>query len=124
MLFRSNLDVFSVPTTYAEPKGLYVLEALAAGVPVVQPHHGVFPELIEQTGGGILVEPDHPQSLADALGRLLQDTSERLRLGRSGKESVQRRFTADKMAARMLEVLAAHLTPDTRPVPAASTTNR
>jgi len=49
--FLQSLDLFSVPTTYKEPKGLYVLEALACGVPVVQPEHGAFPGLIKATGG-------------------------------------------------------------------------
>ena len=55
--FLHQCDVVSVPTTYREPKGLFVLEALAAGVPVVQPAHGSFPEIIARTGGGVLVEP-------------------------------------------------------------------
>src|SRR5437016_13208402 len=58
--FLQSLDVLSVPTTYREPKGLYVLEALANGVPVVQPRHGSFPELLERTGGGLLVNPNDP----------------------------------------------------------------
>src|SRR5262249_23644854 len=49
--FLKSLDLFSVPTDYREPKGLYVLEAMACGVPVVQPAHGSFPELIEATEG-------------------------------------------------------------------------
>src|SRR5262249_28088359 len=53
--YLHGLDVLSVPTTYREPKGLYVLEALANGVPVVQPRRGSFPELLEATGGGLLV---------------------------------------------------------------------
>jgi glycosyltransferase involved in cell wall biosynthesis len=56
-----------VPTSYREPKGLYVLEALANGVPVVQPKHGSFPELIEATGGGLLVNPEDPQDHARSL---------------------------------------------------------
>jgi glycosyltransferase involved in cell wall biosynthesis len=119
--FLNHLDVFSVPTTYAEPKGLYVLEALAAGVPVVQPRHGVFPELIEQTGGGVLFEPGNAASLAEALGRLLPNVAERRRLGSAGKESVQQRFTADKMAEGMLDVLTAALVPSARRVPVAPT---
>ena len=55
--FLASLHALSVPTVYREPKGLFVLEALACGVPVVQPAHGAFPEMIERTGGGILVEP-------------------------------------------------------------------
>ncbi|MCG8650351.1 MAG: glycosyltransferase family 4 protein, partial [Pirellulales bacterium] len=52
--FLRNLDLLSVPTDYHDPKGLFVLEALAAGVPVVQPNHGAFGELVEATGGGVV----------------------------------------------------------------------
>ena len=65
--FLQELDVLSVPTTYREPKGLFVFEAMASGVPVVQPRHGAFPEIVERTGGGMLVEPDDPQALSGAL---------------------------------------------------------
>jgi glycosyltransferase involved in cell wall biosynthesis len=59
-----GIHVLSVPTIYREPKGLFVLEALANGTPVVQPRHGSFPELIEATGGGLLVAPGDPAVLA------------------------------------------------------------
>ena len=62
-----------MPTTYHEPKGLYILEAWANGVPVVQPRHGSFPELIEATGGGLLVDADDPAALAEGLRRMLVD---------------------------------------------------
>jgi glycosyltransferase involved in cell wall biosynthesis len=65
--FLQNVDVVSVPTTYLEPKGLYVLEALAAGVPVVQPAHGAFPELVTVSGGGKLVPSGDTKALAIAL---------------------------------------------------------
>jgi glycosyltransferase involved in cell wall biosynthesis len=96
--FLESLDVFSVPTTYKEPKGLYLLEALANGVPVVQPRHGSFPELIEATGGGLLVRPDDPEDLARVLRELLLDHERRMALGRKGRESVHARFTAAIMA--------------------------
>src|SRR5690606_19695116 len=60
--FLCSLDLLSVPTAYREPKGLYVLEALANGVPVVEPSHGAFPEMITATGGGVLVEPGNPEA--------------------------------------------------------------
>jgi glycosyltransferase involved in cell wall biosynthesis len=107
--FLQELDVLSVPTTYREPKGLYVLEALANGVPVVQPRHGSFPELIEATGGGLLANPDDPEDLARNLRRLLDDASHREELGRKGKEAVHRRFTADAMARTTLAVYEKHL---------------
>ena len=53
--FLQSLDVFSVPTVYVEPKGLFLLEAMACGIPVVQPRHGAFPEMVEKTSGGVLV---------------------------------------------------------------------
>jgi glycosyltransferase involved in cell wall biosynthesis len=102
-LLRSS-DVVSVPTIYREPKGLFVLEALAHGVPVVEPHHGAFPELIEMTGGGLLVEPESPRALADGLLALLDDSERRQALGRHGRSAVQRRFDSATMAARTLDV--------------------
>jgi glycosyltransferase involved in cell wall biosynthesis len=111
--FFRSIDVLSVPTTYREPKGLYVLEAWANGVPVVQPRHGSFPELIEATGGGQLVEPGNPADLATALARVLKDPVLRAELGRRGLEGVQRRFTARHMAENTAAVLS-RLSPDTR----------
>jgi glycosyltransferase involved in cell wall biosynthesis len=96
--FLQGIDVLSVPTTYREPKGLYVLEALANAVPVVQPRHGSFPELVEATGGGLLVNPDDAEDLARGLRVLLEDPAHRDELGRKGKEAVHRCFTAEAMA--------------------------
>jgi glycosyltransferase involved in cell wall biosynthesis len=90
--FLESLDVLSVPTVYLEPKGLFVLEALAHGVPVVQPRHGAFPEMIEATGGGLLVDPDSPEDLARGLETLLRDRDLRRELGRRGREAVHARF--------------------------------
>lgn len=90
--FLQTLDVLSVPTVYLDPKGLFVLEALANGVPVVQPRHGAFPEMIEATGGGLLVEPDSPGELARGIETLMHDPALRLELGRRGREAVHARF--------------------------------
>ena len=67
--FLRSLDVLSVPATYEEPKGMFLLEAMANGVPVVQPRRGAFPEIVETTGGGLIVEADDPEALADGLLR-------------------------------------------------------
>ena len=64
--FLQSLNVLSVPATYAEPKGISILEAMASGVSVVRPRSGAFPEILEKTGGGILVEPGSAARLADA----------------------------------------------------------
>lgn len=103
--FLQSLDVFSVPTSYREPKGLYVLEAWANGVPVVQPRHGSFPELIEASGGGLLVEPENPVALALGLRQMLEDHELRDRCGRAGEAAVRERFHAGAMAEATLAVL-------------------
>ncbi len=103
--FLAELSLFSVPATYGEAFGLYVVEALACGVPVVQPRHGAFPELIERTGGGVLCEPDDPVSLADALESLLLDEPARDQLANRGINATRGEFTAIKMAERFEQVM-------------------
>lgn len=103
--FLRRIDVLSVPTTYREPKGLFVLEALAAGVPVVLPSHGAFPELIEATGGGELVPADDPLALANELEKLLTDADARSKLAKAGSTVVHSRYNAEAMARQTLEVL-------------------
>lgn len=103
--FYRSLDVLSVPTEFLEPKGLYVLEALANGVPVVQPRHGAFPELIAATGGGCLVEPGDPQELADVLLELADDPDRRSSLGATGQINVREHFTPPALAAATLKLL-------------------
>ncbi len=103
--FLESLDVFSVPALYGEAFGLYLVEAMAAGVPVVQPRHAAFPEVLTETGGGVLYDPPRPQALASAIEPLLLDENLRKSLGQAGSQSVQERFSADAMGDRMLEVL-------------------
>ncbi|HXO41084.1 MAG TPA: glycosyltransferase family 4 protein, partial [Thermoanaerobaculia bacterium] len=100
--FLAGLDLLAVGTVYPEPKGLYVLEALANGVPVVAPRHGAFPELLAETGGGVLVAPGDPAALAAALAELLRDPGRRERLGRAGREAVHARHGDEAMAAATL----------------------
>lgn len=109
--FLRSVDVLSVPTVYHEPKGLYVLEAWANGVPVVQPRHGSFPELIEAAEGGLLVDPNDPAALADGLNRLLDDAELRGRLGRAGAAAVRERFTASVMAKNTASLLEQFVPP-------------
>src|SRR5581483_4977767 len=115
-----SIDVFSVPTAYPEWKGICVLEALARGVPVVQPAHGSFPELIQMTGGGVLVPPGNPQALASALAELLQDPSRCRELGTKGRAAVESTFTDDRMAANMLRVFEGAMNEEARRTSASS----
>ncbi len=111
--FLGQLDAFCVPATYPDPKGLYVLEALAAGVPVVQPNLGIFPELLAITGGGFLCDPGDSTSLARRLGELLRDEDRRRAMGVSGQAAVFRNFSARRMARDTLAVYQRFLPPVT-----------
>jgi len=105
--FLASLDVLAVPTTYREPKGLFVLEALAAGVPVVQPDHGAFPEVLAETEGGLLHRPEDPVHLAERLHELLTNPALREEIAARGRHHVVTNRGARQMAERTVEVLAA-----------------
>jgi len=105
LAFLRSLSVFSVPARCGEAFGLYVIEALAVGVPVVQPRSGAFPELIEATGGGVLCKPEDAESLAQALETLLLAPEQARALGERGRQAVFEKFSARRMAEGMLEVI-------------------
>jgi glycosyltransferase involved in cell wall biosynthesis len=102
--FLQSLDVLSVPATYDEPKGFPLLEAMACGVPVVQPRRGSFTEIVTKTGGGILVDPESAKSLADGLFQLWKDAGLRHRLGQQGLAGVRAHYTIQHSADRLTEV--------------------
>ncbi len=101
----ASAHVFSIPTDYREAKGLPVLEANALGVPVVQPRHGSFPELVERTGGGLLYDPGDAHGLKNALARLMDDSTLRQSLGAAGAVGVRTHFTDEVMAAETWKAL-------------------
>lgn len=104
--FLRSLDLFSLPTTYREPKGLSVLEAMANGVPVVQPAHGAFPEMLERTGGGLLFEPENSVDLAAKLAELLADDARRTALAESGRRTVHNDLGTVPTARLTLDMLS------------------
>ena len=101
----SSFSAFSVPARYGEAFGLYVIEALAAGVPVVQPQTAAFPELIELTGGGVLCAPTGSQALAEGIERLLLDRHRARQLAEAGQRAVFEQLNAEAMAQNFLEVV-------------------
>lgn len=104
--FLHSLDVLSVPATYDEPKGLFLLEAMACGVPVVQPRRGAFTEMVENTRGGLLVEPDNIDSLVEGIVSVIKDPALAAKLSRNGAENVRRYYNVALMAERALNVYA------------------
>jgi glycosyltransferase involved in cell wall biosynthesis len=107
--FLRTLDVLSVPATYDEPKGVSLLEAMACGVPVVQPRRGAFTEIVERTSGGLLVKPDDPDSLAEGILKIFQNRSLAEELGHNGIRGVREHYSAAQMADRALEAYASVL---------------
>jgi glycosyltransferase involved in cell wall biosynthesis len=96
--FLQSLSVLSVPTMYREPKALYALEAMANGVPIVVPNHGVFPELIGPTEGGQLVPPHDVPALAESLRQLICQPQRMAEIGQRARAGVQKHFSDQRMA--------------------------
>jgi glycosyltransferase involved in cell wall biosynthesis len=104
LAFLQTLDVLSVPATYDEPKGVFLLEAMASGVPVVQPRRGAFTEIVEKTGGGLLVAPNDVAALADGLYELWKDRAKADALGARGFEGVRTHYSIERSTDRQVEV--------------------
>lgn len=107
--FLRGLTLFSVPTLYEEAFGLYVVEAMACGIPVVQPDAASFPEIISATGGGICVPAKDAAALAQTWQQLLADAPRRASLGRAGRLGVEKLFSALSMSAQF-DLVARRLT--------------
>ncbi len=105
--FLKSLSVMCVPVERGEAFGSYIIEAMAAGVPVVQPRAGAFPELIEMTGGGLIYH-----DLAETLREVLTNRDLAISLGRKGRESVQESFSVKTMAQDIISVYGSVLQND------------
>jgi glycosyltransferase involved in cell wall biosynthesis len=101
--FLHELDVLSVPATYQEPKGLFLMEAMACGVPVVQPRVGAFPEIVEKTGGGLIVDAN-PNALADGFAALKHNPDLAESLGATGASGVREHYSAERRADQVEHV--------------------
>jgi glycosyltransferase involved in cell wall biosynthesis len=109
--FLRELSVLSVPGDYEDPKGLFLLESMASGVPIVQPRRGAATEIIETTGGGVLVAPGDPDALARGLAALMTDPARRRVLGDRGFDGVRAHFSAAGMRDRALDVYRSLVAP-------------
>ena len=103
--FFAGIDVFCVPARFVEPKGIYAMEALACGVPIVGPDDGAFPELIEASGGGRLFPTGNMEVLVETLAELISDREEATRLGETGLAWIGREAGHTAMVESTLTVL-------------------
>jgi glycosyltransferase involved in cell wall biosynthesis len=101
--FLKHLDVFSLPATYDDPKGIPVLEAMAAGVPAVLPGRGAFIEIVQKTAGGVLVAPDSEEALADAIIALWKAPEQLQGLRDNAYHGVRMHYSAARMAEHAAE---------------------
>ena len=105
--FLKGLDAFSVPATYDEPKGMSLLEAMASGVPVVQPRRGSFTGIVERTGGGLLVDGSDAESVASGLQSLIESPSLTAELSQRAYAGVREHYGVANMARRAIEAYSA-----------------
>jgi glycosyltransferase involved in cell wall biosynthesis len=108
--FLKTITIMSVPAEHKEAFGIYIIEALASGVPVVEPNQGAFPELIGITKGGILYEPNDPEILAKTIESLLLSPENLRKLGELGKKTVFEKFSVDYMAQEVIKILIENVT--------------
>lgn len=101
--FLRSCHVFCQPSRFPEQRGMACLEAMATGLPAVVPRTGIFPEVINCTGGGLLIEPEHVPSIAASLTLLRDDPETRHRMGQAAHQGVSRFYSSDLMVSEALE---------------------
>jgi starch synthase len=98
----AEADFLVLPSRF-EPFGVVILEAMAAGLPVIASRVGGIPEIVAEGRTGLLVEPDSPDALAESLEHLSQDESLRHSMGRAARERVEE-YAWDSIVPRILSV--------------------
>ncbi len=101
--FFDNISLLSVPVCKGEAFGLYLLEALASGTPVVQPALGSFPEIIETSGGGITYAPNQGKNLAKKLIQLLSNKERLHHLSISGRQAITETFNLHHLLSKTIQ---------------------
>ena len=102
--FLNRMQLISVPVRKGEAFGIYLSEAMASGIPVVQPALGAFPEIVNKAGGGVIYTPNTPQSLAKALAELLADQAKLEQLSNEARLSAETHFDINKQAQKLTEI--------------------
>ncbi|MCF7837362.1 MAG: glycosyltransferase family 4 protein [Candidatus Marinimicrobia bacterium] len=99
--FLRSLSVLSVPARRPEAFGLFQIEAMACGVPVVQPRLGAYPEIVQATGGGVIYDDRSPEGLVKALHPLLTEPELAARYGRAGRAAVVASYSLPRLVVDM-----------------------
>jgi glycosyltransferase involved in cell wall biosynthesis len=99
----NRCSIALAPSIWSEPFGIVVIEAMAAGKPVIASKIGGLKDIVEDGKTGYLVTPGDPVELSKAITRLLQDDALRAQLGEAGRHCVER-FRARKVVPQIEEV--------------------
>ena len=102
--FFTGLTLLSVPVLKGEAFGLYQLEAMASGIPVVQPALGAFPEIINKSGGGVVYHPNDAATLAATITNLLAEPGKITSLSTTGRSGIEEHFDCTKVTKQLLSV--------------------
>jgi len=102
--FFEDISVLSVPVRKGEAFGIYLLEAMSSGVPVVQPALGAFPEIVKLSQGGQTYEPNTPEALAKSLKQMLGDVNKLDAFAESARKGVEKHFHVDGQVRRMSKI--------------------
>ena len=102
--FFKSIRVLSVPVLKGEAFGLYQIEALASGIPLVQPEIGAFPEILNSTGGGLIYHPNTPDALSRKLAEALSDPDQLNKMSLAGRKAVEEKFDSKKLTSKMINI--------------------
>ena len=108
-VFFKKLSVLCVPVVKGEAFGLYLLEALASGIPVVQPNLAAFPEIIATSKAGIVFHPNTSDALAEKLAEVLSDTARLNEMSLNGRIAVEEKFNLKKSTEKLIEIYQKHI---------------
>lgn len=103
-LFFNKLTIVTVPALKGEAFGIYQLESMASGIPVVQPALGAFPEIIEQTGGGVIYSPNTVDTIVEKWSEVLTNPQKITEMSTTGKKSVEDNFAIDALTKKVLDI--------------------
>ena len=100
--FFNKVSVLSVPVRSEKAFGLYLIEAMASGIPVIQPDHGAFPEIINLIDGGICYQPNSVESLHETLKKVLRDKDLLEQKSHNGYEGIKKHFHIKTQSEKMI----------------------
>jgi len=102
--FFNQLTLLTVPVLKGEAFGTYQLESLACGIPLVQPALGAFPEIIKQTGGGVVYSPNTVDAMVEKWVKVLNDPKKIVEMAKNGKKSVSEKYAIHEISKGVLEI--------------------